>query len=71
MDTQRDDLHRAHALHVHAKLTEQLQTLKFLEYELRNRLAQGVHERTRARAAGAALVYLLKTLTALEDVGRE
>ena len=63
--------HREQAEHIRAKLAEQLQTLRFLEYELRQRPAQDVGERTRARAVASALEHLQQAMDALEVASRE
>jgi hypothetical protein len=63
--------HREQAEHIRAKLAEQLQTLRFLEYELRQRPAQDVDERTRARVVVTALEHLQQAMDALEIAGRE
>ena len=63
--------HREQAEHIRAKLAEQLQTLRFLEYELRQRPAQDVGERTRARAVATALEHLQQAMGALEITSRE
>ena len=63
--------HRKQAGDIHAKLVEYLQTLKFLEYELRNRTAQDAKERTRARAAFTALKRLQDALEELEEAARQ
>jgi hypothetical protein len=63
--------HREQAEHIRAKLAEQLQTLRFLEYELRQRPAQHVDERTRARVVVTALEHLQQAMDALEIAGRE
>ncbi len=63
--------HRKEAGDIHARLVEHLQTLKFLEYELRNRTAQDAKDRTRARAAFTALERLQQALEALEKAARQ
>ena len=63
--------HYEQAEHIRDKLAEQLQTLKFLEYELRQRPAQDVDERTRARAVVTALEHLQQAMDALEVASRE
>ena len=63
---QADQTHREQAEHIHAKLAEQLQTLRFLQYELRQRSAQDVDERTRARAVATAIEHLQQAVDALE-----
>ena len=48
---QADQTHREQAEHIRAKLAEQLQTLRFLKYELRQRPAQDVGERALVRSS--------------------
>jgi hypothetical protein len=63
--------HRAQASHVRAKLVEQLQVLRFLEYELRQRPAQDSNERTRTRAVVTALEHLEQAMDALEIAAQD
>ena len=63
--------HREQAEHIGAKLAEQLQTLRFLEYKLRQRHAQDPDERSRARPVATALEHLQQAMDALEIAGRE
>jgi hypothetical protein len=62
--------HHAEAEHVRDKLGEQLQVLKFLEYELRQGPDQDVDERTRARAVITALEHLQQAMDALASAAR-
>lgn len=57
MDPEQNN-HRQQAARIRGKLAEELQALKFLEYELRQRFAQEADERTRARAVATALDHL-------------
>jgi hypothetical protein len=70
-DQAEEPSHRDQVEHVRGNLVEQLQTLRFLEYELRQRPAQDVSERTRARALVTALGHLQQAMDALEIAGRE
>jgi hypothetical protein len=71
MDPRKRPDHREQTGDLHAKLVEYLQTLKYLEYELRNRTAQDAKERTRARAAFTALKRLQDALEELEEAARQ
>jgi hypothetical protein len=63
--------HREQAEHIRRKLAAQLQTLRFLAYELRQRHAQDPDERSRARSVATALEHLQQAMDALEIAGRE
>ena len=70
MDTGLAD-HREQAQHLHDTLAEQLQTLRFLEYELRHTATQNTRERVRARTVVTAIEHLQQAINALEEAGRD
>jgi hypothetical protein len=67
---QADQTHREQAEPIRAKLAEQLQTLRFLEYELRQRPAQDVGERALARSSLPSNTCS-RAMDALEMASRE
>jgi hypothetical protein len=62
---------RERALHIRAKLAEELETLLLLQRELKNRPDQDNHERVRADCVSVAIGHLQQAMSALEMASRD
>ena len=65
-----DPTHREQALHIRAKLAEELETLKLLDHALKARPDHDFHERTRPDVIAVAIEHVEAAMAALEMATR-